>query len=303
MSTVNVDAECSRPDTGHEQVVFCQDQRQRPARDHRDLLHRAGPGARRHPLLPLRERGRGRSPTCSNLSRGMAYKNALAGLDHGGGKAVIIGDPRPRQDRGAAARVRPVRAVARRPLRHRLRRRHLRRRHGRRRPRVPLRHRPLARERRRRRLVRAHRVRRLPGHARLPPQHLWGDADAARAPGRRRGRRQGRPPPGASTCSRTAPRSSSPTSASRRVERVRATRTRRSTCRRHRRAGPRRPRRLRPVRARRRARRRDRRRVLQAAKIVCGAANNQLAHPGVEKVARRPRRSSTRPTTSSTPAA
>ena len=28
-----------------------------------------------------------------NLSRGMAYKNAMAGLDHGGGKAVIIGDP------------------------------------------------------------------------------------------------------------------------------------------------------------------------------------------------------------------
>ncbi len=27
------------------------------------------------------------------LSHGMAYKNALAGLDHGGGKAVIIGDP------------------------------------------------------------------------------------------------------------------------------------------------------------------------------------------------------------------
>jgi valine dehydrogenase (NAD+) len=29
-----------------------------------------------------------------NLSRAMAYKNAMAGLDHGGGKAVIIGDPR-----------------------------------------------------------------------------------------------------------------------------------------------------------------------------------------------------------------
>ena len=28
------------------------------------------------------------------LSRGMAYKNALAGLDLGGGKAVIIGDPK-----------------------------------------------------------------------------------------------------------------------------------------------------------------------------------------------------------------
>ena len=27
------------------------------------------------------------------LSRGMTYKNALAGLDYGGGKAVIIGDP------------------------------------------------------------------------------------------------------------------------------------------------------------------------------------------------------------------
>ena len=28
-----------------------------------------------------------------NLSRAMAYKNAIAGLDHGGGKGVIIGDP------------------------------------------------------------------------------------------------------------------------------------------------------------------------------------------------------------------
>ena len=28
------------------------------------------------------------------LSRAMSYKNALAGLDHGGGKAVLIGDPR-----------------------------------------------------------------------------------------------------------------------------------------------------------------------------------------------------------------
>src|SRR5690606_8140700 len=28
-----------------------------------------------------------------NLSRAMSYKNALAGLDLGGGKAVIIGDP------------------------------------------------------------------------------------------------------------------------------------------------------------------------------------------------------------------
>ena len=27
------------------------------------------------------------------LSKAMSYKNALAGLDHGGGKAVIWGDP------------------------------------------------------------------------------------------------------------------------------------------------------------------------------------------------------------------
>ena len=29
-----------------------------------------------------------------DLARAMTYKNALAGLPHGGGKAVIIGDPR-----------------------------------------------------------------------------------------------------------------------------------------------------------------------------------------------------------------
>ena len=60
-----------------------------------------------------------------NLSRGMSYKDALAGLDLGGGKAVIIGDPADAEVRGAAARLRPLRAVARRALLHRLRRRHL----------------------------------------------------------------------------------------------------------------------------------------------------------------------------------
>ena len=35
-----------------------------------------------------------------NLSRGMSYKAALAGLDLGGGKAVIIGDPADAEDRG-----------------------------------------------------------------------------------------------------------------------------------------------------------------------------------------------------------
>ena len=46
------------------------------------------------------------------LSRGMAYKNAVAGLDHGGGKAVIIGDPGTDKSAGAAAGLRPVRARA-----------------------------------------------------------------------------------------------------------------------------------------------------------------------------------------------
>ena len=45
-------------------------------------------------FYPYAERGRRRSPTSLDLSRGMAYKNSLAGLDLGGGKAVIIGDPR-----------------------------------------------------------------------------------------------------------------------------------------------------------------------------------------------------------------
>ena len=58
--------------------------------------------------------------------------------------------------------------------------------------------------------------------------------------------------------------------------------------RRHRRAGRLRARRLRPVRARRRAHRRGRRRRSRA-KIVCGAANNQLAHHGIEKLLAGPR--------------
>ena len=64
------------------------------AGDHRRPLDGARPGARRHPLLPVRRARRPRSPTSCALSRAMTYKNSLAGLDLGGGKAVIIGDPR-----------------------------------------------------------------------------------------------------------------------------------------------------------------------------------------------------------------
>jgi valine dehydrogenase (NAD+) len=76
----------------HEQVVFCHD----PASGLRAIiaLHSTalGPGlggTRFYPYASTDEALR----DVLNLSRGMTYKNALAGLDLGGGKAVIIGDP------------------------------------------------------------------------------------------------------------------------------------------------------------------------------------------------------------------
>ena len=77
----------------HEQVVFGND----PASGLRAIiaLHSTalGPGlggTRFYPFASTDEALR----DVLNLSRGMTYKNALAGLDLGGGKAVIIGDPR-----------------------------------------------------------------------------------------------------------------------------------------------------------------------------------------------------------------
>src|SRR5262245_17533097 len=78
--------------TEHEQVVFCND----PARGLRAIIaiHSTalGPGlggTRFYPFASTDEALR----DVLNLSRGMTYKAALAGLDLGGGKAVIIGDP------------------------------------------------------------------------------------------------------------------------------------------------------------------------------------------------------------------
>ena len=77
---------------GHEQVAFCQD----PASGLRAIIAiystALGPalgGTRFHPYPST---GAALADVL-DLSRAMAYKNALAGLDHGGGKAVIIGDP------------------------------------------------------------------------------------------------------------------------------------------------------------------------------------------------------------------
>jgi valine dehydrogenase (NAD+) len=76
----------------HEQVVFCND----PASGLRAIIaiHSTalGPGlggTRFYPYASTADAIR----DVLNLSRGMSYKNALAGLDLGGGKAVIIGDP------------------------------------------------------------------------------------------------------------------------------------------------------------------------------------------------------------------
>ncbi len=78
---------------GHEQVVFCQD----AASGLRAVIAlystALGPGLggtrfRAYPSV------RAALADVLDLARAMAYKNSLAGLDHGGGKAVIIGDPR-----------------------------------------------------------------------------------------------------------------------------------------------------------------------------------------------------------------
>ncbi|WP_042407895.1 Glu/Leu/Phe/Val dehydrogenase dimerization domain-containing protein [Streptacidiphilus carbonis] len=87
------------PGDSHEQVVLCHD------RDsglkaviaiHSTALGPALGGTRFHPYASEEEAVQ----DALNLARGMSYKNALAGLDHGGGKAVIIGDPAPRAEGG-----------------------------------------------------------------------------------------------------------------------------------------------------------------------------------------------------------
>ncbi|WP_300404808.1 Glu/Leu/Phe/Val dehydrogenase dimerization domain-containing protein [Nocardioides sp.] len=76
----------------HEQVVFCND----PATGlravvaiHSTALGPALGGTRFHPYASTADA----VADVLDLSRGMSYKAALAGLDLGGGKAVIIGDP------------------------------------------------------------------------------------------------------------------------------------------------------------------------------------------------------------------
>jgi valine dehydrogenase (NAD+) len=78
--------------TPHEQVVFCNDEAtglKTIIAIYSTALGPALGGTRFYPYGTEDEA----LADVLNLSRGMAYKNALAGLDLGGGKAVIIGDP------------------------------------------------------------------------------------------------------------------------------------------------------------------------------------------------------------------
>ncbi|WP_433284321.1 Glu/Leu/Phe/Val family dehydrogenase [Micromonospora sp. CA-244673] len=78
--------------TGHEQVVFCQDKQSGLKAIIGIYSTALGPalgGTRFYPYASESDA----VADVLDLSRGMAYKNALAGLDLGGGKAVIWGDP------------------------------------------------------------------------------------------------------------------------------------------------------------------------------------------------------------------
>ncbi len=78
--------------TGHEQVVFCHD----PASGLRAIIAiystALGPALGGTRCYPYESEDAAISDVL-NLSKAMAYKNSLAGLDLGGGKAVIIADP------------------------------------------------------------------------------------------------------------------------------------------------------------------------------------------------------------------
>jgi len=76
----------------HEQVVFCQDHRSGLRAIISIYSTALGPALGGTRFYPYASEDAALADAL-RLSTAMAYKNALAGLDHGGGKAVIIGDP------------------------------------------------------------------------------------------------------------------------------------------------------------------------------------------------------------------
>ncbi|SFB14860.1 valine dehydrogenase (NAD+) [Amycolatopsis marina] len=79
-------------DSGHEQVVFCQDAHSGLKAIIAVYSTALGPALGGTRFYPYESESDALEDVLA-LSKGMAYKNALAGLDLGGGKAVIIGDP------------------------------------------------------------------------------------------------------------------------------------------------------------------------------------------------------------------
>ena len=77
---------------GHEQVVFCQDAPTGLRAIIAIYSTALGPALGGTRFYPYQDEDAALADVL-NLARAMAYKNAMAGLDHGGGKAVIIGDP------------------------------------------------------------------------------------------------------------------------------------------------------------------------------------------------------------------
>jgi len=83
----------SMANSGHEQVVLCHDEAtnlRAVIAIHNTILGPALGGCRMWPFESEEEA----IQDALRLSQGMTYKNAAAGLDLGGGKAVIIGDPK-----------------------------------------------------------------------------------------------------------------------------------------------------------------------------------------------------------------
>jgi valine dehydrogenase (NAD+) len=79
-------------EAGHEQVVYCQDSKSGLRAIIAIYSTALGPALGGTRFYPYADEDAALADVL-NLSRAMAYKNALAGLDLGGGKAVIIGDP------------------------------------------------------------------------------------------------------------------------------------------------------------------------------------------------------------------
>ncbi|KWW98553.1 Leucine dehydrogenase [Carbonactinospora thermoautotrophica] len=92
MTETSVDGAVFSRHSGHEQVVFCQDEQSGLKAIIGIYSTALGPALGGTRFYPYASEADAIADVLA-LSKGMAYKNALAGLDHGGGKAVIIGDP------------------------------------------------------------------------------------------------------------------------------------------------------------------------------------------------------------------